>query len=115
MHIGGQTIPSPMDVRGRYLYTRDPVLRTNGQGVAVTLPYATLTWTWDALVQNDFNWWYNDLLDGDPSKRFTSAQLFDEQGILLTLSSLVVFRPTYEYVHGPEYVNVTVQITRIRI
>lgn len=113
MHLGGVTIPTTIDNRGRYLW-QTPLLRTNGDGEAVTAAYATLTWTFPFMEMSDYTWIRDTLLLGQGSRTFTSASLKDDRGTELTYTNAVAYRPIYDFAGNGVVENVTWEIKRIR-
>lgn len=115
MKINNQTIPSPMDDRGAYVWQPPAVLGRNGQGAAVTGPYASLTWTWAYLTKTEYLFWRTTVLAGAASATFTAnTELYDDTQTLKTITYCTVMRPQYETIEGGLYKNVTVQIDQIK-
>lgn len=113
MHLGGTTIPTTIDGRGRYLYRKE-VLRTNGDGETVVSGYATVTWTFEFMDMSDFTWIATTLLGGAYSVKYSSAQLYNDLGTLTTYTNAVALRPVYEFAQNGYVEGVTWEIKRIR-
>lgn len=114
MKINNNTIPSPMALRGTYKFEPAAVLRRNGQGAAITGPYATLTWTWDWLSPAEFQFWTVTVLANAASASFTAnTELYDDSQLLRTISHCTVLRPTYESIENGGYRGAAVQIDQI--
>lgn len=113
MHLGGTTIPSTIDGRGRYLWRKE-VLRSNGDGEAVVSGYATITWTFPFMTMTDYTWIATTLMGGAYSVKYTSAQLKNDLGALITYTNAVSLRPTYEFASNGVVESVTWIIERVR-
>lgn len=113
MSIGGTSLPSTIEDRGRYLYRKE-VLRYNGDGEAVTAGYATITWTFEFMDMSDYTWIRDTLLGGAFNYKFSSASLLDDKGATISPTNAVVNRPTYEYAANGSVENVTWIIDKVR-
>lgn len=113
MSLGGTSIPTSINDRGRYLYKKE-VLRTNGDAEAVTAGYATVTWTFEWMTMSDYTWIRDTLLGGAQSYKFSSASLVDDKGATISPTNAVAYRPTYEFASNGNVENVTWEIKRIR-
>lgn len=113
MHLGGITIPTTIDNHGRYLYSKE-IIGFNGENEAVEGRFATINWTFDFMEMSDFTWLHDTLLLTAPSRKFTSASLKNNLGVVITPTNAVALRPTYEYASGGGVFNVSWQIVRIR-
>ena len=109
--IDGNTIPEPMATRGLYVPHDAPILATNGQGEPVVGGYPWITWGWDWLDADDYDWWCDTLLGGARSAILTgTTQLYDTNRDLVTYASATVTKPTFEAIQNGIYYNVTVEI-----
>lgn len=113
MSLGGTTISTNIDGRGRYIYQKE-VLRYNGDGEAVTAGYAKVTWTFPFLTMTDYTWIRDTLLGGAFSVKYTSGSLTDDKGGAVSITNAVAYRPTYEFASGGLMENVTWIIDRVR-
>lgn len=112
-HLGGTTIPSTIDLHGRYLYKKE-VLRTNGDGEAVVSNYATITWTFEIMDMTDFEWICDTLMSGNYSVKYGSASLYDDHGDTITPTNVVSQRPSYDYASGGYAYGVEWKLERVR-
>ena len=109
--IDGNTIPTPMADRGYYVPKDAPILATNGRNEPVTGGYPSVTWTWDWLDSDDYDWWCDTILSGARSAILTgTTQLYDTNRDLVTYASVTVIKPTFEYIENGIYYNVVVEI-----
>lgn len=95
MKIGGTAILAPMDEEGSYYFDPGQVIARNGAGAAIVAPYASILWRFDFLTLAKLQWWTTTLLAGAAYKEYTSAELFNNAGVLTTFTHCVVLRPTY--------------------
>lgn len=114
MHLGGTTIPTSIELGGgQYKFGRER-LRVNGDGEAVVAGYYTLTWTFSQMSLSDFTWIRSTLLGSAASVKYTSAQLYNELGVLTTYTNAVAYEPTWDAAKGGYVEGVTWEIKRIR-
>lgn len=106
--IGGIAIPSTMAASGDYFF--DPgQTQQNGQGLTITVGFASVTWKWKTLTQSDYLWWCNTLLTGARSKAFASASLWNDLYVEQAFTQAIVRRPTFRtyknaFVHDVELI-----------
>jgi len=112
MSLGGTSLSSSIEERGRYRYEK-PILRYNGDGEAVTAGYAKITWTFPFLVAADYTWIRDTLLGGAFSVTYSSGSLLDDKGAAISITNAVAYRPTYEYAANAVFENVTWTIDRV--
>lgn len=107
------TTPSPMGESGRYLFEYKPTLRINGAGNAVQSAYSQAVWTWNYMRYDDYIWWVETLLQHARTKVFVTGTTIENDRRALDVVSLVVHRPTFDYVSGGYYYNVKVEYKNI--
>lgn len=113
--IAGNRIPEPMASRGRYIWQPPEIMARNGRGVAVTAPYATITWSWEWLRLEDYSWWIETVLGNAASLTITSGTLLVDHLQRLVVVTGVLYRPSYEYISGGLYRRVELRIERVEI
>lgn len=115
MKINNQTIPSPMDDRGRYVWLPPALLTRNGLGAAVVGDFAGLTWSWPFLTKTEYLFWRNTVLGGAAAATFTAnTELYDDTQTLVNVTHCTVLRPTYEAIESGLYKNVVLTIDQIK-
>ena len=111
------TVPSPMDTRGRYLFTPPKTQRYNGEGLAVPAGYASVVWTFPYLKLTDYQWWRLTLMGSlsVTSVKFVAGTVLkNDFGDNINVSSCVVEIPKHDYASNGYYYNVVVNISKIR-
>jgi hypothetical protein len=112
MSINGQAMDYELE-NCPYVFKRFPATERNGQGEAVSGGYAEVTINYPYLSLAGFTYWATTICAGLPSKRHTSAVLYNDLSVTQSFTNLVVFYPTYEAIEGPYYRGVTVKIEQV--
>lgn len=119
MQIGGTAIPDtePYRMGSSGSYKPDPpvVVGQDGEAMDVVAGYAKVTWSWEALSHEMYQFWTTTILSGQPSLAFTSAQLYDHTPALVTYTRCVVHRPTFDKFENGEVIGVQVVIDDLRV
>ena len=113
MEIDGQEILVSMASRGSYKWQQAETLGTKGTGLPVKADGSSLTWFFDFLNDDEWEWWTQTLLGGLDSGEFDSAILYDDDGFGDTFDHCIVYRPVHEKIWLGDHINVTVLITDI--
>lgn len=90
--INSITIPSPMRLRGSYVYDRFPTTVDNGMGETQTAGLPKAVWTFTMLSPSEYTWWTTTLLAGAASKQ-CAAVLWDDNDVETTFTSVIVRYP----------------------
>lgn len=114
MQINGVTMPASIENYSvGYVYNPFPATVTDGEGNVLSVGYPEIVWTFERLTAAEFNWWATTICTGLPSKKFTSAALYNNLDTLITFSNLVVQYPTFDSREYGTYQNVTIKITQL--
>lgn len=114
VQVNSVAMPLSMAQRGRaYDFVAKPVVGKNGASIAQVLPYAILTWTWDSLELEEWQWWTTTILSGAASASLTgTTTLVDDDGTEQTYSHVLVNRPTGK-LRGNHFENVTIILEQL--
>ena len=111
--INSITLPSTID-RGSFLPIPRKEIRKAANGLAIVEPYSTVEWSWDYMLLTDFVWWTTTLLSGAYSAEYTTAQLYNDEGVLTSYTHIIVNRPTHGgFIHSGAVQNVTVKLEQL--
>ena len=114
MLVGASEIPSPMDIRGEYLFDPPAIVGQNGEGLDVEAGGAVLTWAWPWLTKTDYTFWTQTLLAGAASVAVASLTVYDADQELTAYGYAVIHRPRYRKIQSGLYYDVTLKIDQIR-
>lgn len=109
--INSTAVPARMADVGPYVFHRQ-AKRTNGAGHTVRSGAQSIEWSLGTLTPADLAWWTTTILNGADSATIT-AELWDDLGNEITISSAVLHRPEPGLKKGGLYHNVTIHITQV--
>lgn len=113
MQINSIDVPTSMNERGKYVFKGARVVGYNGQKDRIRVGSSSLTWLFDEIDDDEWEWLAQTLLGGEDSAEFSQCQLYDEDRVLTTFNHCKVYRPDGgEFLHG-KHVNVTLEIVDI--
>lgn len=114
MTLGAFTVPTTIENHGAgYKFNPPESLHDNGLGEPVDAPYASLTWTFDIMEPEDYDWITDTLLGGASGVKFFSAFLYDNNRTLRAFSGVTARRPTTDGISNGWYRNVVWQMDYI--
>lgn len=108
--INAIAIPSPMRLRGSYIYKRFGIKVDNGLGVTQSAGLPSAVWTFPSLSLSDYSWWTTTILAGAASVE-VPAVLWDDNNVEVTFTSVVVRYPeSPDGIKNGRYQNVQIII-----
>lgn len=109
--INSTAVPARMANTGPYIFRRQTA-RTNGAGQTVRAGSQSIEWSLGTLTPADLEWWTDTILSGADSATIT-AELWDDLGNEIAITSAVLHRPEPGQKQGGLYRNVVIRITQI--
>lgn len=111
--INSITLPSTID-RGSFLPIPPEEIKTRADGIPIVQPYSAVDWKWDTMLLTDFVWWCTTLLGGAPGAEFTTAELYNDLGVLTTYTHIIVKRPRHGgFVHSALVKDVSIRLEQL--